>query len=588
MAKAGLELAVLDAALRAEGRPLGEYLGAVRDRVPSGVSVGIQRDPATLVEVVRGYLDEGYVRIKIKIKPGRDVAETAAVRDAFGGIPLQVDANSAYTLADIDTLAELDRFDLLLIEQPLQEDDIVDHATLARHLRTPVCLDESIVSHKAAADALALGAASVINIKAGRVGGYLEAVAHPRPVPGCRRSRCGAAACSRPASAAPPTPRSRRCRASRCRATCRRRAGSTTATSSPSPPCSRTGTCACRPATGSASRSTRSRSRTSPSRARSCGGRRAEHAAAARARELRRARGAGGDAADLRGSRPRPHIQPESRHRADRCLARRRAAAPEPAAPSELPAGVEVELFQLRSDVAERGAQVRVINDSDTDLVVTSLTFADDWFAGEAVRDRVSTVPAGRTVDLRFALPESACEDEPDAASRTSRVTLELEGGGSATVDVADPLGFTTLIHEKECLRHDLARVATLEWTAFTPSAAPLPAELELSITPAGERRGRRAGRGPDDQSAAVRRRNRPRSHSRCPSRGRMPPPRCPCRSCPCAATRTPCMEDKRGTVFDVLVEVDGASGVVEVAAPEAMRGEILRWVADWCGFGPG
>jgi O-succinylbenzoate synthase len=176
MAKAGLELAVLDAALRAEGRSFGAYVGAVHDRVPSGVSVGIQRDPAALVETVRGYLDEGYVRIKIKIKPGRDVADTAAVRDAFGGIPLQVDANSAYTMADADTLAELDRFDLLLIEQPLQEDDLVDHATLARRLRTPVCLDESIVSDKAAADALALGSASVINIKAGRVGGYLEAV----------------------------------------------------------------------------------------------------------------------------------------------------------------------------------------------------------------------------------------------------------------------------------------------------------------------------------------------------------------------------------------------------------------------------
>lgn len=176
MAKAGLELAVLDAALRAEGRSFGAYVGAVHDRVPSGVSVGIQRDPAALVDTVRGYLDEGYVRIKIKIKPGRDVADTAAVRDAFGGIPLQVDANSAYTMADADTLAELDRFDLLLIEQPLQEDDLVDHATLARRLRTPVCLDESIVSDKAAADALALGSASVINIKAGRVGGYLEAV----------------------------------------------------------------------------------------------------------------------------------------------------------------------------------------------------------------------------------------------------------------------------------------------------------------------------------------------------------------------------------------------------------------------------
>jgi O-succinylbenzoate synthase len=176
MVKAGLELAILDAALRAEGRPLGEYLGATVDRVPSGVSVGIQRDPSALVDTVGGYLDQGYVRIKIKIKPGRDVADTAAVRDAFGAIPLQVDANSAYTLADADVLAELDRFDLLLIEQPLQEDDIVDHATLAARLRTPVCLDESIVSAKAAADALALRAASIINIKAGRVGGGLEAV----------------------------------------------------------------------------------------------------------------------------------------------------------------------------------------------------------------------------------------------------------------------------------------------------------------------------------------------------------------------------------------------------------------------------
>ena len=176
MAKAGLELAVLDAALRAEGRPLGEYLGASVDRVPSGVSVGIQRDHAALVDTVAGYLDEGYVRIKIKIKPGRDIAETAAVRDAFGTIPLQVDANSAYTLADADTLAELDRFDLLLIEQPLQEDDLVDHATLAQRLRSPICLDESILSAKAAGDAIALGAASIINIKAGRVGGYLEAV----------------------------------------------------------------------------------------------------------------------------------------------------------------------------------------------------------------------------------------------------------------------------------------------------------------------------------------------------------------------------------------------------------------------------
>lgn len=177
MAKAGLELAVIDAALRAENRSVGEYLGAEKDRVPSGVSVGIQSDPRALVAAVGGYLDEGYVRIKIKIKPGRDIDDTAAVRAAFGGIPLQVDANSAYTLQDADTLAELDRFDLLLIEQPLQEDDLVDHATLAKRLSTPLCLDESIVSDKAAADALALGSAAIINVKAGRVGGYLEAVA---------------------------------------------------------------------------------------------------------------------------------------------------------------------------------------------------------------------------------------------------------------------------------------------------------------------------------------------------------------------------------------------------------------------------
>lgn len=177
MVKAGLELAVLDASLRRDGISFGAHLGVTRDRVPSGVSVGIQRDPAALIDVVGGYLDEGYARIKIKIKPGRDVDDTAAVREAFGAIALQVDANSAYTLADADVLAELDRFDLLLIEQPLQEDDLVDHATLAARLRTPVCLDESIVSRKAAVDALALGSASVINIKAGRVGGYLEAVA---------------------------------------------------------------------------------------------------------------------------------------------------------------------------------------------------------------------------------------------------------------------------------------------------------------------------------------------------------------------------------------------------------------------------
>jgi hypothetical protein len=266
------------------------------------------------------------------------------------------------------------------------------------------------------------------------------------------------------------------------------------------------------------------------------------------------------------------------------------ACTPQPAetpAKTQLPAGIQVELFQLRSDVAERGAQVRVINDSGEDLAITSLTFADDWFAEPATRDRESTIPAGRTVDLRFALPESACEDEPDAASRTSRVTLELEGGGSATVDVADPLGFTTLIHEKECLRHDLARVATLEWAAFTPSSAPLPAELQLAITPAG---GAESAELVEVQTTNLLQfADQPTpfplgtTETGSDAASQVSVPIVPLRCDPHAV-----MEDKRGTVFNVLVRVDGAEGVVEVAAPEAMRGEILRWVSDWCGFGPG
>ena len=128
-----------------------------------------------LLDVVGGYLDEGYVRIKLKIKPGWDVEPVRAVRERFGDIPLQVDANTAYRLVDAPLLRRLDPFDLLLIEQPLAEDDLRQHALLARQLATPMCLDESIVSAEAAADAIALGAADIINIKPGRVGGYLEA-----------------------------------------------------------------------------------------------------------------------------------------------------------------------------------------------------------------------------------------------------------------------------------------------------------------------------------------------------------------------------------------------------------------------------
>ncbi len=176
MAKAALETAVLDAELRAQGRSFARELGAVRDRVPCGVSVGIMSDLGELLDAVGGYLDAGYVRIKLKIQPGWDVEPVRAVRERFGDdVLLQVDANTAYTIADARHLARLDPFDLLPIEQPLDEEDVLGHAALARQLTTPVCLDESITSAKAAADAITLGACSIVNVKPGRVGGYLEA-----------------------------------------------------------------------------------------------------------------------------------------------------------------------------------------------------------------------------------------------------------------------------------------------------------------------------------------------------------------------------------------------------------------------------
>ncbi len=177
MAKAALEMAVLDAQLRAGGQSFAQYLGGVRATVPSGVSVGIQDSIEQTLRVVDGYLTEGYVRIKLKIAPGWDIELVRAVRRMFGDdIPLQVDANAAYTLVDTPTLRRLDEFDLMLLEQPLAEDDLRQHAQLASRLRTPICLDESVTSATSAADAISLGAAQVINIKPGRVGGYLEAV----------------------------------------------------------------------------------------------------------------------------------------------------------------------------------------------------------------------------------------------------------------------------------------------------------------------------------------------------------------------------------------------------------------------------
>ena len=175
MAKAALETAVLDAELRGLGQSFGSFLGAVTDRVPCGVSVGIMDSIPELLDTVGGYLDAGYLRIKLKIERGWDIEPVRAVRERFGDTALQVDANCAYSVSDARHLARLDPFDLLLIEQPLDEDDVLGHAELARTVRTPICLDESITSARTAAAAIRLGACSVVNVKPARVGGYLEA-----------------------------------------------------------------------------------------------------------------------------------------------------------------------------------------------------------------------------------------------------------------------------------------------------------------------------------------------------------------------------------------------------------------------------
>lgn len=175
MAKAAIEMALLDAELRARGESFGHYFGAVRPAVDCGVSVGIHPSIPELLNTVGGYLDQGYRRIKLKIKPGWDLEQVRAVRERFGDVPLQVDANTAYTLSHSTHLAKLDPFGLLLIEQPLPEEQVLAHAELAKLVRTPICLDESITSAQMASDAIKLGACRIINIKPGRVGGFLEA-----------------------------------------------------------------------------------------------------------------------------------------------------------------------------------------------------------------------------------------------------------------------------------------------------------------------------------------------------------------------------------------------------------------------------
>jgi len=178
MAKAALEMGCWGLTARARGVPLAGLLGGTRDRVVTGISLGIQATPAALVERALAARAAGYRKIKLKIAPGRDLAFVGAVRDALGSsASIMVDANSAYRSADAAHLAGLDAFDLLMIEQPLARDDLVRHAALQRRLRTPICLDESITDLDRAEDMIALAAGRIVNIKPGRVGGFGPSIA---------------------------------------------------------------------------------------------------------------------------------------------------------------------------------------------------------------------------------------------------------------------------------------------------------------------------------------------------------------------------------------------------------------------------
>jgi O-succinylbenzoate synthase len=175
MAKAALETACWDVESKRAGLPLWKHLGGTQTEIPCGVSIGIQDSVDILVEKIQKEIDAGYQRIKIKIKPGWDAAVIERVRDTFPDTRLVGDANSAYTLADAPLFRDLDRFNLMMFEQPLSHDDIFDHATLQNQIKTPICLDESIHSAADASHAISLGACKIINLKLGRVGGHAEA-----------------------------------------------------------------------------------------------------------------------------------------------------------------------------------------------------------------------------------------------------------------------------------------------------------------------------------------------------------------------------------------------------------------------------
>ncbi|MED1097893.1 MULTISPECIES: o-succinylbenzoate synthase [Bacillus] len=175
MAKAGVEAAFWDLYSKQEGRTLSSCIGGVRTQIPAGVAVGMNRMDTMLSEI-HDHLQAGYKRIKIKIKPGHDIEPLKIIRAHFPGLSIMADANSSYQLKDISGIKALDQFDLMMIEQPLAYDDIVDHRHLQKHIKTPICLDESILSADDARKAIELGSCKVINIKPARVGGLTEAL----------------------------------------------------------------------------------------------------------------------------------------------------------------------------------------------------------------------------------------------------------------------------------------------------------------------------------------------------------------------------------------------------------------------------
>ncbi len=221
MAKAGLENALWDAEARQKQLPLWKLLGGTRREIPCGVSIGIQDSIEQLLDKIQIELAAGYRRIKIKVKPGWDVNVLEKIRSRWADITLSCDANSAYTLDQVEHLREFDQFNLLMIEQPLWNDDIYYHARLQKELRTSICLDESIVNVRSAAFAVDTGACRIINVKVGRVGGFSRGAEDPRSLPHQQRFPSGVVGCLKPASDARTTSRSLRCRISACPATFR-------------------------------------------------------------------------------------------------------------------------------------------------------------------------------------------------------------------------------------------------------------------------------------------------------------------------------------------------------------------------------